>query len=191
MSTSSTDPGTLLIPTPARDAKTVVVEPDDRDGLPSIAVAQGGSGGHDGLTGPEEENEETSDEGQRSRVLLFHGKSTADHEGVDGSSVVSKSSLSVDEGRVSVQSEGFTHEKSSPSTDKDRVSVQSEGYTRFKRLLTKVAAKVEPEDTEKLAVLHDESAFSGFSESRIFPSYSLGPKDLHKNSTLCLHQISQ
>ena len=49
VSTSSTDPGTLLIPTPALDAKTVVVEPDDPDGLPSIAVAQVGSGGYDGL----------------------------------------------------------------------------------------------------------------------------------------------
>ena len=39
---------------------------------------------------------------------------------------------------------------------------------------TRRVQKAEPEETEKLATRLDESAFSGFSESRVFPQYSLG-----------------
>ena len=149
---------------------------EDRDGLTS--VAQGGPGGDDGLTGLAGENEEN---------LLFRGDSTVNHEGVDGSSVVSRSSLSVDEGRVSVPNEGSTHEKSSQSTDKDLVYVQSEGSSLFnvasaarahtwKRLPTKVAAKVEPR------CIH---IFWIFCISCIF-QYSLGPKDLRTKNPRCV-----
>ena len=74
-----------LIPT----SVPVVKSAEDRDGL--MSIAQGGPGGDDGLTGPAGENAETLG------ITRF------------------EKSLSVDEGRVSVRSEGFIHEKSSKS----------------------------------------------------------------------------
>ena len=50
-----------------------MVEPEDPDGLLRIAEGQGGSGRHDGLTGTDDANEETSSEGQgllRERSVL-------------------------------------------------------------------------------------------------------------------------
>ena len=64
-SSTPTDPGTLLFPTFALDPSTCVVEPEDPGGLPRIAEGQGGSGRHGGLTGTDDANEATSDEGQR------------------------------------------------------------------------------------------------------------------------------
>ena len=57
-----TDPGTLLLPTFAPDPYSC--EPEDPDGLPTVAERQGGSGRHDGSTGTGDANEETSVEGQ-------------------------------------------------------------------------------------------------------------------------------
>ena len=130
-SSTPTDPGTLLIPTSAPDPNTRVVEPEDPDGLPRIAEEQGGSGRHDGLTGMDDANEETSDEGQRSLEWSLREKSALDREGVDGSSVISKSTLSIEEGGPSAQSESLRQANISPSADKDRVHAQSEESTRY------------------------------------------------------------
>ena len=80
------------------------------DGWTTVAVAQEGSGGVDGLTSAAEENEEASCEGRRSQVLLHHESPsciTVDHERVDGSPSIAKDVMER-VGEDGEQSEGLT-----------------------------------------------------------------------------------
>ena len=148
-SSLSADPviPTLLFPTSALVSETAIVaEPEDLDGWTTVALAQEGSGGVDGLTSAAEENEEASSEGQRSRVLLHHESSsriTVDHERVDGLPSVAEDVMER-VGEDGEQSEGLTRTHAIQKGSQNSSVVPA--LTR-KRLPTKVAAKIELGET--------------------------------------------
>ena len=114
-----------------------------------------------------------------------------DREGGDGFPCVvgddSESAMRSVKGVECVPAEGLTH---SPA-DRDGLDSHSvvPVFTR-KRIPTKVAAKVEPGENEKLAIRLEESASSGLSEFRRFPVLAGSEGLAHKKSELCSHQIS-
>ena len=117
-----------------------VAEPEDLDGWTTVAVAQEGSGGFDGLSSAAQENEEASSEGQRPQVFLHHERSsciTVDHKRVDGLPSIAEDVVER-VGEDGEQSEGLMRTHTVQKGSKNSSVVPA--LTR-KRLPTKVRCK--------------------------------------------------
>ena len=186
-SSSSADP---VIPTPLFPTSALVMgnvelasetafvaEPEDLDGWTTVAVAQEGSGGFDGLSSAAEEKTRKPVVKDRSQVLLHHESSsciTVDHKRVDGLPSIAEDVVERVDGDGE-QSEGLMRTHAVQKGSKNSSVVPA--LTR-KRLQTKVAAKIEPGETENSSKRLDEFGHSKTSETRAQSHIRTSPRDL-------------